>query len=159
MKFCPNCAEPLATKIVDGESRFACHTDCGFVFWNNPIPAAAALIEINGEYLLARNKAWPEGYNSLIAGFIEANESPEQAIVRETKEELGLEAVEVEFVAHYPFAKMNQLMICFVVKAEGEIKLNDELADYILLSKQQLIDYDFGELFLGRLVVDKWLSL
>jgi len=77
MKYCPRCASPLVLKVIDGAERKACSQadsndsskNCGFVDWNNPIPVAGALIEINGKYLLARNYAWPEGFFSLISGF------------------------------------------------------------------------------------------
>ncbi|PCJ37832.1 MAG: NUDIX hydrolase [Moraxellaceae bacterium] len=148
----------MNTRSVDGESRLACSKECGYVFWNNPIPASAGLIEINGKFLLARNQAWPAGFFSLISGFIERGESPENAMIRETEEELGLKATSVEFIGHYPFPPMNQLMIAYVVKTEGEVNLSDELSEYILLSKAELVSYDFGALKLGRTVVDQWLS-
>lgn len=92
MKYCPQCASKINDKSVDGESRLACSKECGYIFWNNPIPVSAGLVEINGKYLLARNKTWPEGFFSLITGFIETGESPGGAIKRETEEELGLKA-------------------------------------------------------------------
>lgn len=64
----------------------------------------------------------------------------------------------IELVGHYPFPTLNQLIIAYVVKTEGEINLSDELSEYILLSKEDLVNYDFGEFKLGRLVVDQWLS-
>jgi len=168
MKYCPQCASPLVLKVIDGAERKACSQagskdssknsskNCSFVHWNNPIPVAAALIEINGKYLLARNHAWPEGFFSLISGFIEAGESPEISIAREVMEEVGLKAVSTEFIGHFPFPEMNQLIIAFGVKAEGDIKLNEELLEYKLLSQEELAGYDFGMLKLGRLVADKW---
>ena len=158
MKYCPECTSEITTFTIDGESRLACSKECGYVFWNNPIPVSAGLIEINGKFLLARNQTWPKGFFSLISGFIEGGESPENAMIRETEEELGLKTISVEFIGHYPFPPMNQLMIAFVVKAEGGINLSDELSEYILLSKSELVSYDFGALKLGRIVVDQWLS-
>jgi NAD+ diphosphatase len=168
MKYCPQCASLLALKIIDGVERKACSQasinisaqantkECSFVDWNNPTPVAAALIEINGKYLLARNHAWPEGFFSLISGFIEAGESPEISIEREVMEEVGLKAVSTHFIGHFPFPAMNQLIIAFGVKAEGEIQLNEELLEYKLLSKEELANYDFDMLKLGRFVADKW---
>lgn len=158
MKYCPECTSEMDTQSINGEDRLACSTECGYVFWANPIPVSAALIEINGEYLLARNQAWPKGFFSLISGFIEVGENPKSAIIRETEEELGLKATSLEFIGHYPFPQMNQLLIAYVVKAEGEIKLSDELSEYKLLSMTDLKSYNFGGLKLGRIVVDQWLS-
>lgn len=153
MKYCPQCACELVPTLVDNEQRLACKEQCGFVFWNNPIPVAAGLIEIDGRYLLARNKAWPDGFFSLISGFIDTGESPQQAIIRETKEELDLEGLSSELIGHYPFPQMNQLVIAYAVKATGEIRLNEELAEFIMLSKEELLNYDFGPIKLGTIAV------
>ena len=59
--------------------------------WDNPVPVVAALIEYQGKIVLARNSQWPEGVLSLITGYLERNETPEEAVVREVKEELGLD--------------------------------------------------------------------
>lgn len=158
MNYCSQCASTLVLKTIDGVEREVCSKSCGFVHWNNPVPVAAALIEINGKYLLARNHAWPVGFFSLISGFVEAGESPEVSIIREVAEELGLKAVSTHFIGHFPFKAMNQLMIAFAVKTDGNIKLNEELLEYKLLSKDELSSYDFGMLKLGRLVADEWLG-
>lgn len=166
MKYCPQCASALVLKKIDATDYKVCSGSdikgnsrgCGFVHWNNPIPVAAALVEINGQYLLARNQGWPEGFFSLLSGFIESGESPEVCIKREVMEEVGLSSLEVHFLGHFPFDVMNQLIIAFVVKAKGNIKLSDELAEYKLLSREELASYDFGMLKLGRLVADKWLG-
>mgnify|MGYP005991870421 CR=1 FL=1 len=158
MKYCPECASEMNTRTIDIEKRLACSQECGYVFWNNPVPVSVALIEINGKFLLARNASWPKGFFSLISGFIETGESPEITIKRETEEELGLKATSVEFIGHFPFPQMNQLMIAYFVKAEGKINLSEELSEYIILSKAELESYDFGVLKLGRIVVEQWLS-
>ena len=61
MKFCPSCAAPLRPKKVEGRIRLCCEADgCEFVFYNNPTPVVAALVEHGGTVLLVRNKEWPE---------------------------------------------------------------------------------------------------
>jgi NADH pyrophosphatase NudC (nudix superfamily) len=56
----------------------------------------AAIIECvdrDGAVLLARNHAWPERMFALVTGFLEKGESPEEAVAREVKEEVNLDAV------------------------------------------------------------------
>ena len=106
---------------------------CGFVHWNNPVPVVAAIIEYDGQVLLARNKLWPEKFFGLVTGFLERNEAPQTGVLREVKEEVGLDAKLEGFVGHYDFHQMNQLIIAFHVSATGPITLNDELAEYKLL--------------------------
>ena len=67
----------------------------------------------------------------LVTGFIERNEHPEAAAVREVAEELSLTATHPQFVGMYPFDQMNQLIIAYAVQADGEIVLNEELVDII----------------------------
>jgi NAD+ diphosphatase len=111
-KYCPLCGKGLTKNIVDGKDVLCCPSDnCGYVFWNNPIPVVAAIIERDGKVLLARNKEWPEKVFGLITGFLEKGETPEEAVKREVKEEVGLDSEIVEFVGVYSFIDRNQLII------------------------------------------------
>lgn len=131
-KFCPRCATPLHAAEHGGVERLACGKQgCGYVLWDNPVPVVAAIVEHEGGIILARNKLWPMKFYGLITGFLEKNDpSPEQAVLREVKEELGLDAAQTHFVGHYAFQRMNQIIIAFHVPAAGEIVLGEELSEY-----------------------------
>ena len=97
-KFCPRCARPMIERSASGEdariARRVCpDPTCGFVQWGNPTPAVGALVEHDGEIILARNALWPEGWFALITGYLEAREEPKAAVEREVKEELNLDVV------------------------------------------------------------------
>ena len=113
-RFCPHCASPLAliTQAEDGgdKERLRCPA-CGWTHWNNPTPVLAAIVEIDGKVLLARNAAWPPKMFALITGFMEAGESPEQGIAREVKEETNLDVLSCQIVGAYEFLRMNQVII------------------------------------------------
>jgi NADH pyrophosphatase NudC (nudix superfamily) len=133
--FCPRCGGPLADralKDVDGivTQRRACSDACGFVQWGNPTPAVGAIVEHEGEIILARNAGWPEGFFALITGYLEAMEDPKQAVVREVKEELGLDVVEMDLVGNYIFERKNEVMLCYHAVATGSVRLGAELAEY-----------------------------
>lgn len=128
--FCPNCAAPLVDKVVDTESRRACSAGCGFIHYDNPTPVVAAVVEHEGAIVLARNRAWPRTFYGLITGFLERNETPQQCVVREVKEELDLDADPPTLIGVYAFERMNQVIIAFHVTATGTITLNEELDDY-----------------------------
>jgi NAD+ diphosphatase len=130
--FCPQCAKPLQPRMDQGVSRQSCpDTDCGFVHWENPTPVVAAVVEHEGHVILARNRAWPVPFYALITGFLEKTDpSPEEAIAREVQEELSLQATGVNFIGHYAFPRMNQIIIAYHVPATGTIVLNEELVDY-----------------------------
>lgn len=112
--------------------------------WDNPIPVVAAIVEHEGGVILARNKNWPEKMCGLIAGFLEKAETPEAAVVREVREELSLDALGVDFVGLYPFERRNELIIAYHVPAKGEVRLNEELADYRRIAPEKLRPWDFG---------------
>jgi len=137
--YCPQCASPLHEQGHEGVPRATCpDTACGYVHWDNPVPVVAAIVEHEGQLILARNAAWPVPFFALITGFLEKHDpSPEVAVVREVKEELGLDADGApRFVGLYPFPRKNQLLIAYHVRATGTVVLNEELVDY------RRIDFD-----------------
>ena len=156
MRYCPTCSSPLTEKEIDTRVRLVCTSPtCEYVYWNNPIPVVAMIVEHDdGKIILAHNAAWPEGIFSIITGFLESGEAPEEAAKRETKEELGLDTKEISFVGVFPFARLNQLMLCYHIKATGAIVLNDELDDYKLIEKEELSGYKKSKKF----EVDGWLK-
>jgi NADH pyrophosphatase NudC (nudix superfamily) len=136
-RYCPQCATPLAdvTQVEDGgpKSRLRC-TACDYTHWNNPTPVLAAIVEYQGQILLARNAAWQNKMYALITGFMEAGETPEQGIAREIQEETNLRALELNLVGVYDFQRMNQLIVAYHARCEGEVRLSPELVDYRLFA-------------------------
>jgi NAD+ diphosphatase len=136
-KFCPNCATPLEfiTQLEDGgaKERLRC-VACGFTHWNNPTPVLAAVIEYEGQILLAQNAAWSGKMFALITGFMEAGETPQAGIEREIAEETSLETTELNLIGVYDFQRMNQIIIAYHAKCHGQVKLSPELVDYKLFA-------------------------
>lgn len=128
-RFCPQCAAPLTGG--GGGARRACSAACGFRLYENPLPVVAAVVEHEGLLVLARNRAWPETWYALVAGFLERGETAEEAVLREVKEELGLSPASATLIGVYPFHRMNQVIIAYHVVATGTITLNEELVDYL----------------------------
>lgn len=145
MRYCPLCREPLVSGMHAGRERLACSAEgCDFVFWNNPLPVVGAVLEHEGMIVLARNADWPEGMFGLVTGFLEQNETPEQGILREVKEELSLEAEIVSYIGHYAFPRANQLILAFHLRAAGEIVLDPELAEIRRIPPERLRPWPFG---------------
>ena len=63
----------------------------------------AAIVEHEGQVVLARNRAWPRSFYGLITGFLKRNETPDGCVVREVKEELDLDAVAPTLIGVYAF--------------------------------------------------------
>ncbi len=146
-RFCPQCATPLEwlPRLEDGGYRERlCCTGCGWTHWNNPTPVLAAIIEYEGQVLLARNAAWEGGMFALITGFMEAGESPQDGIRREIKEETNLDTTELNLVGVHDFQRMNQVIITWHAVASGEIRLSPELVEYKLLAPEQVMCWPAG---------------
>jgi NADH pyrophosphatase NudC (nudix superfamily) len=126
-----------------GQVRLAC-PDGHWTHWDNPLPVLAALVEINGHILLARNAAWPEKMFALITGFMERGETPEQGVARELKEETNLDAEQVSLIGVYEFIRKNEVILAYHVRASGEIKLSEELVEYKLVAPEKLRPWRTG---------------
>lgn len=145
---------PLVPATLAGRARLACAANCGHVEWGNPLPVVAALVEREGRMVLARNHAWAEGVFGLVTGFLEAGESPAAAVAREVGEELGLITTAVALIGVYPFERRNEVIIAYHVVATGEIRLNEELAEFRLIAPEKLRPWDYGT----GLAVRDWLA-
>lgn len=140
-KFCPQCATQLAfiARAEDGgdKTRLRCPA-CDYTHWNNPVPVLAAVIEYDGQILLARNAAWPGKMYALITGFMEAGETPKEGIAREISEETNLATDSLDLIGVYDFQRMNQIIITYHAVAHGQVRLSPELAEYRLLLPEQV---------------------
>ncbi len=140
-KFCPQCATPLdfISKLEDGGDtmRLRCPA-CDFTHWNNPVPVLAAVIEYQGQILLARNAAWPGKMYGLITGFMEAGETPQEGIIREIAEETSLTTDSLDLIGVYDFQRMNQIIIAYHAVCRGEVRLSPELVDHRLYAAQDV---------------------
>jgi ADP-ribose pyrophosphatase YjhB (NUDIX family) len=90
-RFCPLCSAELTERKMDNKIRLVCPV-CGYVNYNNPVPACAVILEREEKILLCQRKfpPYPEGW-TLPSGFLEADETPQQCAQREAKEETNLE--------------------------------------------------------------------
>ena len=70
MNFCPKCGTRLTEKSIEGRLKKACPSGgCGYVFWDNPVPVVAAIVENDKQVVLVRNKGWPEKMFGLVSAF------------------------------------------------------------------------------------------
>ncbi len=90
MNYCPSCGHALEDRFLFGRIRRKC-TSCGFVFFRDPKVAAGVLAEKDNRVLLVRRLYEPHpGEWALPAGFVEIDEGPITAALRELTEETGL---------------------------------------------------------------------
>jgi len=85
--FCPNCGNALDQAL---EPPHCSH--CDITYYTNAKPCASVLPIRDGKVLLGKRAHNPhKGAYDIIGGFMEANEHPEAAAIREAKEETGLD--------------------------------------------------------------------
>jgi ADP-ribose pyrophosphatase YjhB (NUDIX family) len=98
---CPRCAARNA-KPPGGEA-FDCAA-CGFRLYFNPAVAAAGFIQrTDGRVLMIRRSKEPAaGRLAPPGGFVDFGETAEDALVREVREETGLELRDIRYLASHP---------------------------------------------------------
>ena len=139
--FCPNCGEP-SEPVSSGHAR-RCTVE-GTDEFPRVDPAMIVLVTDPGDRcLLARNAAWPPTRVSILAGFVEAGESAEQAVVREVGEEVGIAVGRVRYLGSQPWPMPQSLMLGFRAEATGDLELrtdDDEITEAHWYSRAELGD-------------------
>ena len=148
---CPACG---SAKFVQNNQKSKRCESCGFVFYMNASAAVAAFI-VNkaGDLLVCRRGKEPEkGTLDLPGGFVDDNESAEQAVIREIGEELQAKVTESRYVFSLPNRyKYSGLMIptldmFFACKLEDitNLKPSDDVADCFFVPLNELKPELFG---------------
>jgi 8-oxo-dGTP diphosphatase len=89
--FCARCGGSMITKAFQGKPRRRC-ASCGFIHFEEPKVAVAAMVVDDGKLLLIQRAVTPEkGKWSLPAGYLDLGESPREGVAREVGEETGLD--------------------------------------------------------------------
>src|ERR1700728_3622156 len=89
MNFCSKCGAPVALRTPEGDHlpRYVCEA-CGTIHYENPRLVVGCVPEHEGRILLCRRAIEPRrGYWTLPAGFMENDETLQQAAMRESREE------------------------------------------------------------------------
>ncbi len=131
--FCFRCGHRLRHSRVEGRSRLTC-PECGWVKYENPLPAAVAVVRNRaGELLLVKRATRPGvGRWALPSGFVEIEEPPERACLRELKEETGLRGKIRKFLGVYTQRSLTYrrvLIVAYEVNAEGEVRPGSDTKD------------------------------
>ena len=98
----------------DDHERSVCDR-CGYVAYENPKVVAGSVASApDGRLLLARRAIEPrDGYWTLPAGYMEMNESVEDAARREAREEAGAELDLDRVLAIYSVPRIGQVQVMF----------------------------------------------
>ena len=98
--FCSTCNNKNEFSTIEGQIRYHC-IECGTIHYQNPKPTATLICMRNTDILLVKRAFEPaKGEWSLPGGFIELGETPEDAAVRELKEETNLNGEVIKLLGH-----------------------------------------------------------
>lgn len=145
--YCPHCAThfgPLKTNV------FVC-PNCNLHYYINPKPTnAIALENEKGEILFVVRALDPhKGMLDLPGGFLDVNETLEESLQREVKEELGIHISQFSYVSsfhdEYEHGKISSRCICMLftgkLPPDTAIHVGDDASGYIFIPKDK-IPYD-----------------
>ena len=148
---CPMCG---SAKFNAYDTKSKRCNDCGLVYYMNPSAATAAfIINSRGELLVVRRAKEPaKGTLDLPGGFVDIGETAEEGIVREIREETGLEVTECKYLFSrpniYPYAgidvhTLDMLFEC-KVNNEAEARAEDDAAELMWIPIEKINPEEFG---------------
>lgn len=148
-KYCPRCGS-RHFEVNDFKSKRC--TDCGFEYYMNASASVAAFIfNKKGELLLTERAFEPsKGMRDLPGGFVDLNETAEEALGRELKEELNIEIVNAHYLFsipnHYEYSEftIHTLDLFFKADISGTILCNDDVASAKFIPLNQIVIKQIG---------------
>jgi NAD+ diphosphatase len=119
-RYCGRCGTPTEPKSTE---RVRVCPSCSLTFYPRLAPVVMALVVRGRELLLARSPHFIKGMYSALAGFVEAGENLEECLVREVREEVGIEIDTPRYFASQPWPFPHSLMIAYSCRyAGGELR-------------------------------------
>ncbi|HEX3445713.1 MAG TPA: NAD(+) diphosphatase [Chthoniobacterales bacterium] len=115
-QFCSRCGSPTLPEEA-GHVMTCTNPECATKHFPRSDPATIMLVQHGDRCLLGRQPSWPEGLFSTLAGFVEAGESVEEAVVREVKEEAGIEITNLRYFGSQPWPFPQSLMLGYFAEA------------------------------------------
>ncbi len=120
--YCANCGSP--SQIADAGWKRVCRS-CSAEHFPRVDPVCIMVPVFGEKCLLGRQRTWPRGMHSALAGFIEPGEAIEEAVARETLEEAGLVVCEVRLHSTQPWPFPHSLMIGAICVVENDAEKID----------------------------------
>ena len=150
-RFCPKCGHPGFAP--DTEKSLKCN-NCGFRYFINMNAAVAAIIRNEkDEVLFTIRKHDPaKGMLDLPGGFVDPDETAENAIKREISEELNLEIRDMEFIGTFTnkylyggieYQTLDLLFNCFVESFQN-LRVADDVSGYVFRNPHTVLPGEIG---------------
>jgi NAD+ diphosphatase len=141
--YCANCG--TRTSMKEGGWKRECPS-CKAEHFPRTDPVVIMLVTSGEKCLLGRQKQFPAGMYSCLAGFVEAAETIEDAVRREILEESGISCTDVGYYMTQPWPYPSSLMIGCTARALNE----DIVVDHTELEDARWFSRDEARLMLRR---------
>ena len=134
-RFCPNCGGHLSERLPETEERPRLVCDqCQRILYLNPRVVAGVIVARSGRLLLLRRAIEPRrGTWTFPAGYMEIDETAEQAAAREAEEEVGLKVKAGTLVGVYSRPAPESPGVLVVVfqgqRPKGRVKIGYEVLE------------------------------
>jgi len=160
------CGNPTRAEEA-GHVRRCTNADCDATHFPRTDPAVIMLVHDGERCLLGRQKAWPQGMHSTLAGFVEPGESLEEAVAREVYEETKVTLDEITYHSSQPWPFPASLMLGFHARARTTAIEVDhsELEDARWYEKSWLLGHKDNDDFrlprrdsIARRLLEDWLG-
>lgn len=126
-RFCGVCGSPNLLENA-GHKMVCTNDECSRETFPRIDPAIIVLVTQGDACLLGRNRNWPKGRFSTLAGFVEPGESLEDAVVREVYEEARVRLSSIHYCSSQPWPFPASAMCGFYAEAVNrECSSSDEL--------------------------------
>ena len=126
---CPYCGNKLESKKIGDEGLIPYCSNCNIPLWDMFTTCIiAAVVNENNEIALLKQSYVSKTNYVLVAGIMKLGESAESTVIREIKEELGLDTNTLEFIKTYPYEKKEMLMIGYKAKVnKSDFNISSEV--------------------------------
>lgn len=159
LNYCPHCGHALENRQAFGRARRFC-PDCDRIIFRDHKIAAGVIVERDGQVLLVRRRMQPgQGMWTFPAGFVDFDEDPAEAAVRECHEETGLE-VEItgllDVIAGREHERGADLVIVYCARTVGgELQPADDVdrVAFFALNEHELPPLAFRA---TQVALDRW---
>ena len=141
--FCANCG--TRTAMRQGGWKRDC-PNCKVEHFPRTDPVVIMLVTSGDKCLLGRQKQFPPGMYSCLAGFVEAAETIEDAVRREILEESGIRCTDVNYYMTQPWPYPSSLMIGCTARATSD----DIVVDRTELEDARWFDREEARLMITR---------
>ena len=120
--YCPHCGTELIKKEIGDEGLIPFCEKCSVPLWDMFTTCIiTAVVNEYDEVALLKQSYLTSASYVCVAGHMKIGEAAEETVVREVKEELGLDVERLNFVKTYPYEQKEMLMLGF----KAEVKKAD----------------------------------